>query len=95
MDWVASHPHLKQLDKKCTEIYVKNMRKYVGPKEIEKSTGDLVFPPHNLLRKREHLIRSMRLFLKSSPLSLKKKKYQIEHLPISCLNDSETQERRL
>ena len=85
MDWVASHPPLKQLDRKYTEIYVKNMRKYLGPKEIEKSTGDIVFPRHNLLRKRGHLIRSLRLFLKSSPLSLKKKKFQIEHLPISCL----------
>ena len=49
MDWVANHRSLKQLDKKYAEIYVKNIRKYMGPKEIEKSTGNIVFPWHNLL----------------------------------------------
>ena len=45
-EWMASHPPLEQLTKKNIPKYNvwKNIRKYVGPKEIEKTTGDNIFP---------------------------------------------------
>ena len=42
----------------------KNIRKYMAPKEIDKNTGDNIFPCCNLLRKRGHIMSSVLLFLK-------------------------------
>ena len=42
----------------------KNIPKYMAPKEIEKTTGDNIFPCCNLLRKRGHIISPVLLFLK-------------------------------
>ena len=65
-EWIASHPPLEQLTKKNIPKYNawKNIRKYVGPKEIEKTTGDNIFHGGNLLRKRGHIMRPALLLKK-------------------------------
>ena len=42
----------------------KNIPKYVAPKEIEKTTGDNIFPWRNLLKKSGNFMRYVLLFLK-------------------------------
>ena len=94
----------------------KNIRKYVGPQEMEKTNVDNIFPWRNLLRKRaahyelcaliitsksQETIVELRRgytpvsnFLRKSVINtyiLNGKKFQVQHLPISCLTDSGTQ----
>ena len=93
----------------------KNIPKYMAPKEIEKTTGDNIFPCCNLLRKRGHIMSPQVItsksqettvelrrgsttvcnFLRKSVINryiLNGKKFEVEHLLMFCLNDSETQE---